>query len=197
MAIIIGLTGGIGSGKTTVVKNMEKLGYKVYYSDEAGRKILQKKAIIKKIGKLFDSNLVLNDGTLDKKALANIVFSDSAQLQKLNEIIHPAVAIDFQNFVDSLEKDEIVIKESAILFETKADENCDYTILITAPQQQRIERVMQRDLISRNQVIQRMNKQMPEEEKRKKANFVINNLDLAESVAEMTRLLDKITLKDC
>lgn len=192
MAIIIGLTGGIGSGKTSIMKHIEALGYEVYYTDDAGRKVMQDIDVIKKINSIFNNEMLSDDGTLNRKAIGEIVFSNESKLKELNNIVHPAVAEDFKSFISKLKPNEIVVKESAILFESNAHLDCDYVILVTAPKQIRIERVMKRDGVSENEVINRMNNQIPEEEKEKKSNFMINNIDLIKSFEQIEFILKSL-----
>lgn len=192
MAKIIGLTGGIGSGKTTIMKYIESLGYKVYYSDEAGKKVMLQKEVIEKVASLLGKEVLFDDGNLNRKVIAEKVFSNKEKLSQLNAIIHPAVARDFEVFVSKLEENEIVVKESALLFETKMNESCDITILVTAPENIRIQRVIQRDAISEFEVKQRIKNQMPEEDKIQKADFVINNLDLNKSFDDIATIFEKI-----
>lgn len=192
MAKIIGLTGGIGSGKTSIMKHIESLGYKVYYADDAGKKVMQQKEIIEQIVILFGKHVLDENQNLDRKAIAEIVFSNPEKLKALNEIVHPAVAKDFEKFLKDLEENELVIKESAILFESKANENCDLVILITAPEDIRIERVMARDNSSFEEVKARINNQLSDAVKKEKADFVINNISLCESFDEIAMILKKI-----
>jgi len=189
MAKIIGLTGGIGSGKTSIMKFIETLGYKVYYTDDAGKRIMQEKEIIDKIVLLLGESILNNDLSLNRKAIADIVFNDSIKLDKLNQIIHPAVAKDFENFISNLDENELVIKESAILFESKANEKCDVVILITAPEDLRIERVMLRDNSTLENVKSRIRNQISDEIKKNKSDYVINNLTLAQSFDEIANIL--------
>lgn len=197
MAKIIGLTGGIGSGKTSIMKHIETLGYKVYYADDAGKKLMQKKEIIKQVVDLLGSDVLDENQTLNRKAIAEIVFSNPDKLKRLNEIIHPAVANDFNNFIKDLGKNELVVKESAILFESKANENCDYVILITAPEDIRIQRVMARDNSSYEEVKNRINNQLSDVNKIKKSDFMINNVLLEESFDEIAKILKKISTISC
>lgn len=192
MARIIGLTGGIGSGKSTIMQYIESLGYKVYYADLAGKKIMEQKSVINRVVALLGLQVLNENAKLDRKKIGLIVFNDPEKLKKLNEIIHPEVANDFNDFVRNLPEDEIVVKESAILFETNADALCEFTILITAPKELRIQRVMKRDFISEEEVLQRMQNQLSDEIKSKKANFVINNISINKSYGDIFNVLDKI-----
>lgn len=197
MAKIIGLTGGIGSGKTSVMKHIETLGYKVYYADDAGKKVMQQKEIIEKIVSLLGADVLNEDQTLNRKTIAEIVFSNPVKLKALNEIVHPAVAKDFERFTSDLQENELVIKESAILFESKANENCDLVITITAPEELRIQRVMARDNSSFEEVKKRINNQMPDAIKVEKSDYVINNLSFGKTFEEITMILKKIKAICC
>lgn len=190
MAKIIGLTGGIGSGKTSIMNHIETLGYKVYYADDAGKKVMKQKEIIDKVVLLLGQNVLNEDSTLNRKKIADIVFANPDKLHALNQIVHPAVANDFDNFLKSLKENELVIKESAILFESKANEDCDIVILITAPEEVRIQRVMARDNSTFDEVKMRIDNQMSDEIKVKKSDYVINNLFLSESFDEIARILN-------
>lgn len=197
MAKIIGLTGGIGSGKTSVMKHIETLGYKVYYADDAGKKVMQQKEIIEKIVSLLGADVLNEDQTLNRKTIAEIVFSNPVKLKALNEIVHPAVAKDFERFTSDLQENELVIKESAILFESKANENCDLVITITAPEELRIQRVMARDNSTFEEVKKRINNQMPDAIKVEKSDYVINNLSFGKTFEEITMILKKIKAICC
>lgn len=197
MAKIIGLTGGIGSGKTSVMKHIETLGYKVYYADDAGKKVMQQKEIIEKIVSLLGADVLNEDQTLNRKTIAEIVFSNPVKLKALNEIVHPAVAKDFERFTSDLQENELVIKESAILFESKANENCDLVITITAPEELRIQRVMARDNSTFEEVKKRIDNQMPDAIKVEKSDYVINNLSFGKTFEEITMILKKIKAICC
>lgn len=192
MAIIVGLTGGIGSGKTTVMKHIETLGYKVYYADEAGKRIMEQPEIIRQVQNIFDEDVVNESGYLDRKRIASIVFNNADKLAELNAVIHPAVARDFDKCIAELGKNEIVVKESAILFESGAYKNCDFTVLITAPEPVRIKRVVERDGISEEEVKNRINNQFSDAKKIKLSNFVVNNVDLIQTFFEIEMILKGI-----
>lgn len=192
MAIIVGLTGGIGSGKTTVMKHVEALGYKVYNADEAGKRVMEQPEIILQVQKIFDQNVISESGNLDRKKIASIVFNDPDKLTKLNVIIHPAVAHDFEKRIAEMGEKEIIVKESAILFESGAYKKCDFTILITAPESLRIKRVVKRDGISEEEVKNRINNQFSDAKKIKLSNFVVNNVNLKEAFFEIEMILKGI-----
>lgn len=176
MALTIGVTGGIGSGKTTVCKVFKLLGAPVFEADEAAKKLLDNDQQVKSgLIHLFGENIYTPNGTIDRKKLAGIIFNDKIQLSKMNELVHPAVRKNFENWVKHHEHFPYVIHEAAILFESGFYKIMDYTILVTAPENERIERVMKRDKVSRQKVEERINNQFPEEKKQELANLVLMN----------------------
>lgn len=195
MAKIIGLTGGIGSGKTTIVNYIASKNIPVYIADDAGKRVMEQAEIIQRINLLFDGKVLLNNGQLDRKKIASLVFNNSEKLEALNKIVHPAVADDFDLFCQKFEKEVLIVKESAILFESGAYKNCDATILVTAPQSVRIHRVMKRDNISEEEVEQRMKNQMSDEEKIPYADFVITNIKLEDAYKQTDAVLRQFLMK--
>lgn len=176
---IIGLTGGIGSGKTTVAHFIEKMGFPVYYSDDRAKTIVNdseelKQRIIALLGKeAYDEN-----GLYDRKYVSNLVFNNNELLNHLNGIIHPAVALDFKNWVLQ-QKNYLIFKETALLFELKLNLQCYKSLLVTADDNIRAKRVMDRDEKTYREVKSIMEKQMSEKEKIRFADYVIyNNTDL-------------------
>lgn len=178
MAKIVGVTGGIGSGKTSLMKYAEEQGYIAYYSDLEAKKMYNKSEIINQLQNVFEGFDIWTNDILDKKKLANVVFTDKEKLTQLNNIIHPAVKQHFEEFVYQHQQEKLILKETALLFETGIYKSCDYSILITAPEEIRITRVMQRDNIGREEVIKRMKNQWKDEEKAKLADFVVQNITL-------------------
>ncbi len=173
----IGITGGIGSGKTTACKMFEELGIPVYYADERGKYLMQHEHhLIDEIKKLFGSE-VYENGQLNRKLLAEKVFQDKQKLELLNSIVHPAVFHDMEQWL--LEKEAqhfpYAIKEAALLIETGANKTLNKLIVVTAPINTRIKRVRERDAVELEEVMARVRNQLPEEEKVKLADFVINN----------------------
>lgn len=191
MTKIIGLTGGIGSGKTTVAKYLMDNDIPVYIADDEARKITNSKKVMAKIVEVFGSQ-ILDNNKISRAALAKIVFSDTLKLAQLNAIVHPEVKKHFKKWLKSKANYEFVIKESAILFESGSYLDCDLVILITAPLETRIERTMLRDQCDRESVLQRINNQMPESEKIEKSNFVIQNISLNETYIQIDKLLKKL-----
>ncbi|MBO6186815.1 MAG: dephospho-CoA kinase [Chryseobacterium sp.] len=172
---IIGLTGGIGSGKTTVAKFIEEFGFPVYYSDDRAKDIVNDDEDLKiKIKELLGSDAYDKDGIYDRKFVAAKVFNDKELLQSLNQIIHPAVRLDFEDWVKKQTK-YLVFKETALLFELKLHKQCYRSVLVTAEDNLRIKRVMDRDGKTYREVQSVMEKQMPEKEKIKLANCIIYN----------------------
>ena len=187
---IIGLTGGIGSGKTTVTKLLESKGYSVYYSDIRAKEIVNNNAFLKtRIIQLLGDKAYDQDGKYNRKWVAQKVFNNEKLLLELNKIIHPAVKSDFEFWVRE-QKGDFIFKETALLFELNLDKNCFKTILVTADESLRIKRVMERDGKICQEVKNIIQKQMSEQEKRKIADFIIeNNTDLENLGKEVERML--------
>ncbi|WP_312078769.1 dephospho-CoA kinase [Chryseobacterium sp.] len=183
---IIGLTGGIGSGKTTVAKFIEECGFPVYYSDDRAKAIVNEKDDLKqKIVELLGNDSYDSDGNYNRKYVAEKVFSDQELLKKLNEIIHPAVRIDFEEWVKKQTK-YLVFKETALLFELKLNLQCYKSLLVTAEDNIRIKRVMDRDDKTYREVQSVVEKQMPEKEKIKLTNYIIYNNTNLDDLKEQT-----------
>ena len=170
----IGLTGGIGSGKSTVAKVFEALGIPVYYADDAAKRLMTEDEELKeKIKKEFGESVYKNE-KLDRKKLAAVVFNAPEKLQLLNSIVHPSTIKDAERWMQK-QTTAYCIKEAALIFESGAHEHLDYVIGITAPAPLRMLRTMQRDGVTREEVMSRMDKQMDELIKMKLCDFVINN----------------------
>ncbi|WP_426476122.1 dephospho-CoA kinase [Chryseobacterium sp. CBSDS_008] len=183
---IIGLTGGIGSGKTTVARFIEEFGFPVYYSDERAKAIVNENEDLKiKIKELLGEESYGKNGLYDRKFVADQVFSNKDLLQQLNEIIHPAVKIDFENWVKQQSK-YLVFKETALLFELKLNRQCYKSLLVTAEDNIRTKRVMDRDNKTYREVEAVMEKQMPERDKIKMADYIIYNNTNLEGLKEQT-----------
>ena len=172
--MIVCLTGGIGSGKTTVSNIFFSLGVPVYISDIEARKLMESsKEIRKKIIKEF-GEAAYTDNIPNRKYLASVVFNNKKKLEILNRIIHPQVELHFKNWYNK-QKTPYVVKESAILFESGGYKKCNKIVLVTAPKEKRIARVMKRDHVSRKEVLARIRNQWIDKEKRKYSDFVIRN----------------------
>lgn len=192
-SLLIGLTGGVGSGKSTVAKIIEKKGYPVYYSDIRAKEIVDNDEVLKrKITTLLGDEAYDEQGRYDRKWVAERVFKNKNLLSQLNTLIHPTVRQDFEKW-KSIQNSRLIFKETALLFELNLDKYCDKSILVTANQEVRISRVMQRDGRTRQQVIEIMSKQMPEKEKRQRADFVIeNNQDKEQLQNKVEEILEKL-----
>tara|TARA_B100000902_G_scaffold396652_1_gene458268 strand:- start:379 stop:954 length:576 start_codon:yes stop_codon:yes gene_type:complete len=187
---LIGLTGGIGSGKSTFLYWFKKWGVPCFESDLVGRKLLDsslKRDVILRFG---DGMYV--GGKLDRRKLSEKVFSDSKALNNLNEIVHPAVEEAFKKFSSKYHKVPFIINESAILFETGIYKKFDKIILITSPKEERVKRVSLRDKISENEVLLRMEKQLSDKKKIKLADFVIENITIDRFYFQAKELLIKL-----
>lgn len=185
---IIGLTGGIGSGKSTIARFFAELGVPVYIADSEAKKIMDNFETIQEVQTIFDQNVILENGKLDRKKIASIVFNDPKKLEELNAIIHPKVNQNFKNWLKKHHEFPYIIKEVAIIFETNSEKQFDKIILVTAPESTRIERVTKRDNSTYEQVLERIRNQLPDTDKIKKSDFIIENLDLKSSKNEVKKL---------
>ena len=188
MTKIIGLTGGIGSGKTTLATYIDSLGIPVFIADDEARKLMRFPQVLREIKAVFGES-IFEKGQLNRQELASIVFSNPEKLSQLNGIIHPAVKKQFKIWLDQHQSAPFVIYEAAILFESGSYKNCDYIITITAPLEDRIARVMQRDDSSKEQVLNRINSQWTDEQREAKSNFIIENSDLQKAKAAIDEIL--------
>ena len=174
MTKIVGLTGGIGSGKTSVAEMFKSFGVPVYNADEEAKILMQNSEAIKH--ELIDllGESCFTDGQLNRSYIASQVFADKRLLQKINAIVHPKVAAHFQEWFSN-QNAPYIIKEVAILFETKSQHLFDFIITVTAPIETRIQRVMDRDQKTKKEVMSVINNQLPDLEKINQSNFVIYN----------------------
>lgn len=174
--IKVGVTGGIGSGKSVVCKIFEALQIPVFYADVEAKEIaVNDLQVVEQIKQNFGNNIYTPEGTLNRKKLSEMVFNDESKLQVLNQIIHPAVVKAFIEFEIKNPNAPYIVKEAAILIESGAYKNTDKIIVVTAPLKQRIERVMKRDGVLEQEVLQRISKQFPEERLMPFAHFIIHN----------------------
>lgn len=188
MTKIIGLTGGIGSGKTTIANHFMAAGIPVYIADDEARQIMQSATIIDEIQKTF-GKAIFENGILNRQKLAEIVFNDPDKLKLLNGIIHPAVKKHFENWISIHDKTPFVIYEAAILFESGNYKNCDKIITVTAPLETRIQRVIQRDNATRENVLKRMDAQWDDNQRITKSDFVVVNIDPKTTESEVGKIL--------
>ncbi|HEY0769039.1 MAG TPA: dephospho-CoA kinase [Sphingobacteriaceae bacterium] len=188
----IGVTGGIGSGKTTVCKIFEVLDVPVFYADDAAKTVMiTDEILISGIRQQFGDAAYSASGVLNRKYLADIVFNSKMELEKLNSLVHPAVFRAFDIWVNDHKNSPYVIKEAALLFESNSYKLCDYTILVKSPAQLRIQRVMARDSVVQSEVELRMNKQFNDEKKEAMADFIITNNEKELVVPQVLKLHSK------
>jgi dephospho-CoA kinase len=191
MTKIIGLTGGIGSGKTTIAKHIKSLGIPVYIADDEAKKILLLPETLISL-KLVFGDAIFDNETLNKDKLSTIVFNDSQKLEQLNHIIHPAIKRDFDNWLKANIISPLVVKEAAILFESGSYKDCDVVITIVAPLNSRINRVIKRDNTNSEAVLNRINNQWTDEMRIKKSDYVIENEDIKIACGQTEKILKKI-----
>lgn len=175
MNLAIGITGGIGSGKSTVCKVFKLLGVPVFEADLVAKTLINSNAEIRNgLIQHFGKDIYSSDGKINRKMLANLIFNDDLLMEKVNRLVHPAVRNEYMNWIKQ-QNSAYIIHEAAILFESGFYKMMDYTILVSAPVEMRIERVTDRDNISQEMARSRMLKQMPDEEKLKLAGFELVN----------------------
>ncbi len=187
----LGITGGIGSGKTSVCRVFDVLGVPVFSADREASEIMEKDGkIINKLNSIAGKNLYVN-GSLDRMDLANIIFNDNNLLQQVNLLVHPVVFNHFMNWV--LEQSApYVIMEAAILFESGASDFVDKVATVVAPVEQRMERVIQRNKLSREQVLERMKNQMDDEARIKLSDYIIYNSENDMIIPAIMKINDDI-----
>jgi dephospho-CoA kinase len=194
MTKIIGLTGGIGSGKTTIANYFNEMGVPVYIADDAGKKVMQFESVKHQIKETFGAELFQND-ILNRPKLAEIVFNNAEKLAQLNNIVHPAVKNDFKEWLQENKHHTYIVYEAAILFESGRYKDCDVIVTVTAPEEIRIERVLKRDNTTREQVLSRMKMQWNDEKRISLSNFVINNSNLKIAKEEVVKILKILDIK--
>jgi len=188
---IIGLTGGIGSGKTTVAKEFMALGIPVYIADEEAKLLMNNSKVIKrKLIALF-GDAAYKDHVLNRPYLADKIFNNEENLKKMNAVVHPEVAKHFKAWLKK-QQAPYVLKESAILFENGGYTHCDYIITVTAPMSLRIERLLKRDETTVEKIQSIMNNQWDDDAKIEKSHFIIVNKDLKETRQQVQLTHDKI-----
>jgi len=191
MTKIIGLTGGIGSGKTIVAKQFEALGVPVYIADTEARKIMDLPETIQLVKNEF-GNSIFDKGVLNREKLAKIVFESTEKLQKLNSIVHPLVKNHFQEWVYKNKDAVFVIKEAAILFESGSYIDCDKIIAVVAPLEIRIERVLARDNSDYESIMKRVQNQWTDEMRIEKSDYIIPNTNLENTINQVNTLYKEL-----
>jgi len=189
--ILVGLTGGIGSGKSTVINYFKELGITCYQADDEAKKLMNSdKGLIKKIKNSFGDSIYINS-KLDRKKLSAIVFTDKQKLELLNSIVHPYVNRHFDNYRKGLE-DIYIIKEVAIIFEIGTQNEFDKIILVRAPKEDRVKRIINRDKCNRQDAINRINNQIADDDKIDQCDFIIDNINLEEISNKVLKIHNSI-----
>ena len=191
MTKIIGLTGGIGTGKTLVAEYFKSLGIPVYIADEEARQLMTSDNFINALSNEFGKE-ILENGILNREKIAQLVFNNPKKLQKLNSIVHPEVKKHFDNWVKKHKNYPFVVKEAAILFESGSHKYCDTIITVTAPLETRLQRVMKRDKTDRESVLKRIENQWTDEQRIAKSNYVIHNLSVESTKKQVDEILKKL-----
>ena len=190
--ISVGVTGGIGSGKTTVCKIFEQLDIPVYYADTEAKRLMNHNRELKsQVKSILGNEAYHRNGRLNRKHVASIVFSDKEKLAQLNNLVHPAVRQDALRWSNS-QKSKYTIQEAALLVENGSYKQLDYLIVVTAPVEMRIKRVLKRDKSNFDQVKKRIDNQLPEKEKKKVADFIIDNsgeVSLIHQILQIHRIM--------
>lgn len=189
MTKVIGLTGGIGSGKSTVANYIASKGIPVYIADEEAKIIMEREDVKQKIQNLFTQPILNSDNTLNRKKIAELVFNNPIKLKELNAIVHPEVQLHFKNWLKKHENYAFIIKEVSILFETGGNKQCDKVILITAPVELRVQRAMKRDNLTKKDILVRIENQHPDSKKKELSDFIVENIDLKNTFLKIDEIL--------
>lgn len=192
--ILVGVTGGIGSGKSTICKIFEVLGCKTYYADDRGKWLMKNdQQLIESVKSLF-GNSAYQDGKLNRKWIGEQVFKDKDLLEKLNGLVHPAVKKDFEDWVKLNNNSNILLKEAALLFETGSYKELDHTILVVANERTRIERVVKRDTHRTEEGVKDIiSKQLTDQEKTSLADFMIDNNGEKSIIEQVSNIYNKLS----
>ncbi len=191
---IIGLTGGIGSGKTTIANYLLSKGIPVFVSDLEAKKVMDFPGVIAKIAASLGNEILDEDKTINRDKLSELVFNNPEKLKLLNSIVHPEVKKHYEKWVQERKNYLYVVKETAILFESGSYKDCDITITISAPLETRIERVIQRDTTTREKVLARIKNQISDEERAAKSDYVIDNSNIEIAKAKIDEILKIVTI---
>jgi dephospho-CoA kinase len=190
----IGITGGIGAGKSIVCKILEIIGIPVYQADKESKKLLETDPeVVERVKALLGNEAYSSGDKANRSYISSVVFNHPEKLKKLNDILHPAVSKHFLEWVSIQTNKPVLAKEAAIMFESGSDKEMDLIIVVTAPEALRIQRVKQRDGKSEEEIRKIMKEQLPEEEVIKKSNFVIVNDDHRLLVPQVIALIERIS----
>ncbi|MCL2650344.1 MAG: dephospho-CoA kinase [Candidatus Azobacteroides sp.] len=189
----LGITGGIGAGKTVVASFLKAMEIPVYVADDEAKKLTSSSPVIKtKLIQLFGEKIFANN-IFDKALLASLIFNNKENLNLVNSIIHPEVLSDFNKWVQKHNDKPLIAMESAILFESGFDKNMDLIVAVTAPLEERIERIRKRNQSTREEILERISNQFPENEKCSKSDFVIYNDNDKAIIPQIECILQKIS----
>lgn len=194
MTKIIGITGGIGSGKTTVANEFASHGIPVYITDLEAKNLMQSDVVLNQIREEF-GEYVFEKEVLIREKLSEIVFNNPTSLAKLNGIVHPVVKQHFKHWLIERQNEPFIIYESAILFESGSYKQCDFIVNVLAPLEIRIKRVIARDKTTRKKVLQRMKNQLDDEERSSKSDFIIENTGIEALKFEVVKILNFLRIK--
>lgn len=188
----VGLTGSIGSGKSTIAGVFRVLGIPVYVSDDEAKKILDRPDIVDLVVNKFGKDVTGPDGLINRKSLATEVFTDGEKLRWLNSVIHPRVREHFSVWIETQSNVPYILQEAAIIYESGFSTFFDKIIVVAAPVEERISRVIKRDTMTRQEVLDRLNKQWPEEKKLEQADYVIFNGDHSQAIPQVLEVHDHL-----
>ncbi len=193
---LVGVTGGIGSGKSAVCAGFEKLGRTVLSADGLAREIMDRDPLTKQaVQRLLGSEAYTREGPLDRKFVASRVFGNALLRKQLDAIVHPAVFREIDHRISRLSPQQLhpyVIIEAALIYESGLDKQLDYVIVVHAEKEIRIRRVMNRDRCTREDVLHRMAAQMPDDDKKKRADFAIQNANDGAQLIDKVRFIDRL-----
>ncbi len=192
---IIGLTGGMGSGKSTIATHLISKGIPVFVSDTEAKKVMEFPEVISKIVATLGIEILNQDKTINREKLSEIVFNNPEKLKLLNSIVHPEVKKHYEKWIHDHNNYLFVVKETAILFESGSYKDCDIIITITAPLEKRIERIIKRDHTTRSKIIARINNQISDEERISKSDYTIDNSDIEIAKTRIDEILKIITIQ--
>ncbi len=189
---IIGLTGGIGSGKSSILNLFKKKNISCFNTDFIAKQLMDNE-LKEKIKTLFGTD-IYKKGELNRKKISKIVFNDIEKLNKLNSIVHPAVRKNFTDFVKRNKKDKFIVYETALLFETGFNKECDIIILVTATLKKRIKRIIKRDGLLKSEITRRINHQWSDKKKVDLSDYIINNDNWGNTLIEFDKIFNKLNL---
>ena len=190
--IKLGITGGIGAGKTVVASFLKAIGVSVYIADDESKRLTSTSPKIKELLIKNFGEQLYPGGNLNKPLLASLIFGNKKNLDLVNSIIHPEVLVDFNQWATKHKHKPIVAMEAAILFESGFDENLDKIITVTAPKEERIERIMKRNKTTREEILNRMFNQFPDEDKCKKSDYIIYNDNDRAIIPQIEKIFEQI-----